>query len=512
MTLAALWWVIRPLLRKPATEEAVDPAVAAAAATKRARDRNAIIAVLAITLPGLSFFAYQSLSNFSWSTAGMAASTQGSPHGTDPNQIQNMIAKLEADLTSNPQNLEGWMMLGRSYAQVDRFGRAADAYEQAYKISGGENVDVIASLAEALALNDEASLASGRAGQLFETALVKAPNDTRSLWYGGMAAMQSGKLNVARDRFQLLLQQNPPDRIRTLLEQQIQDLNTQLGGSGSVPVADKATSSAAPTAPAAKGAAGAREIEVAVTISSDLLRQLPGPTPVFIIVRDPAGGPPFAVQRRLSAELPVTVRLNEQSAMVTGRSLATAPGKVQIIARIARSGTPQQQPGDFYGEAEYDFSQGAMGSVKISIDRVAGGANAAASAPPPATASSSLPAPAAGSRLLKVSISIAPALASKASGSAPLFVLARDPNGGGPPLAVKKHATSELPLTVELNESSAMVAGRSIANAQRVQVVARVSRSGAPMGQSGDLFGEAEYDFSKGAVGSINIVIDRTIP
>jgi hypothetical protein len=49
----------------------------------------------------------------------------------------------------------------------------------------------------------------------------------------------------------------------------------------------------------------------------------------------------------------------------------------------------------------------------------------------------------------------------------------------------------------------------------RVQVVARLSRSGTPQAQSGDYYGEADYDFSKnsGAGGStLNITIDRAVP
>jgi len=97
----------------------------------------------------------------------------------------------------------------------------------------------------------------------------------------------------------------------------------------------------------------------------------------------------------------------------------------------------------------------------------------------------------------------------------PLFILARDPSAGGPPLAVQRHSSADLPLTVELSERDAMIAARTIASVPRVQVVARLSRSGTPQAQSGDYYGEAEYDFSKdaGAGGStLNITIDRAVP
>jgi cytochrome c-type biogenesis protein CcmH len=91
-----------------------------------------------------------------------------------------------------------------------------------------------------------------------------------------------------------------------------------------------------------------------------------------------------------------------------------------------------------------------------------------------------------------------------------LFVLARDP-AGGPPLAAQRLSSSQLPLTIELSERDAMLPTRTLANAQKVQVVARLSKSGTPQAQSGDFFGEADYEFGKDT-GTLNIRIERTVP
>jgi cytochrome c-type biogenesis protein CcmH len=119
-------------------------------------------------------------------------------------------------------------------------------------------------------------------------------------------------------------------------------------------------------------------------------------------------------------------------------------------------------------------------------------------------------------RSIRVAVSIAPQVHEQLKGGPlPLFILARDPSAGGPPLAVQRHSSSDLPLTVELSERDAMIAARTIASVPRVQVVARLSRSGTPQAQSGDYYGEAEYEFSKnaGAGGStLNIIIDRAVP
>jgi hypothetical protein len=55
-----------------------------------------------------------------------------------------------------------------------------------------------------------------------------------------------------------------------------------------------------------------------------------------------------------------------------------------------------------------------------------------------------------------------------------------------------------------------MLPGRSFAAGQQVQVVARIARSGSPVGASGDPFGEITYRV--GQDGLLNLVIDRLIP
>jgi cytochrome c-type biogenesis protein CcmH len=127
---------------------------------------------------------------------------------------------------------------------------------------------------------------------------------------------------------------------------------------------------------------------------------------------------------------------------------------------------------------------------------------------PAAAASAAAPAQ---QRVIRASITISPQIQQQLGTVVPLFVLARDPAAGGPPLAVQRRTSAEIPLTIELSERDAMVPTHTIASVPRVQVVARLSRSGAPQASSGDFYGQADYDFSKDA-GTLHIVIDRTVP
>ncbi|HEY5755275.1 MAG TPA: tetratricopeptide repeat protein [Steroidobacter sp.] len=349
MLVAALLWMVLPLLRAPKTTESTE------LASYRSERRFSGVAV-ALLVPVIAIVMYASLSNWDWKAVQVESAQAAN--------MEQAVAGLEAKLKEHPDNQQGWMMLGRSYLAMSRYPRAVDAYQQAYDLSKGKDVEAVIGLGEALALTDEASLA-GRAGQLFDAALAMAPNHPKALWYGGVAALRAGDLRLGRDRLQLLLAQNPPEEIRNVLARQIQDLDEQLtaSGQGAPPPTQAQTPAAAP-------AAGSRAIQVAVSLSPQLRQQLSGSMSLFILARNPGGGgPPLAVQRHSSDQLPLNVTLSERDAMIPSLSIATVP-KVVVVARLSRSGAPQQQSGDLYGEAEYEFGK-TSGPLTIIIDRVA---------------------------------------------------------------------------------------------------------------------------------------------
>jgi cytochrome c-type biogenesis protein CcmH len=93
-----------------------------------------------------------------------------------------------------------------------------------------------------------------------------------------------------------------------------------------------------------------------------------------------------------------------------------------------------------------------------------------------------------------------------------MFVLARDPKQPGPPLAVQRRMSSELPLTTDLTAANAMLPSHSIATVDQVEVVVRLSPNGAPIQQAGDFEGSAQYSFKKqGEQGVVNIEINQQV-
>ncbi|HEX7115350.1 MAG TPA: hypothetical protein VF193_09470 [Steroidobacter sp.] len=336
MIAAALLWLVVPLVCTSGAEDA------------SRKERRISSAIVIVAVPALAVTLYAVLSNWDWRAAETVKAQQA--------QVDELLRKLEEKLASRPNDVKGWLLLGKAYIDLQRYPLAVNAYQRAYDASNGEDLEAIIGLGEALTLTDEASL-SGRAGRLFEEALAKSPDNPKALWYGGMAALRAGDLRRGRDRFQLLLAQNPPDNIRALLERQVQDLNEQLGEAGRA-------SGEGPVKPQ-------RSLRVAVSLAPEIEAKLSTPLKLFVLARDPAGGPPLAVEQHSSADLPLTVELDENDAMMPTRTLASA-ARVQVVARLSRSGTAEARSGDFYGQAEYQFANNddANGAtLNIIIDR-----------------------------------------------------------------------------------------------------------------------------------------------
>ncbi len=112
---------------------------------------------------------------------------------------------------------------------------------------------------------------------------------------------------------------------------------------------------------------------------------------------------------------------------------------------------------------------------------------------------------------LALHISLSPKLAEVAPKDAVVFVFARA-EAGGRPLAVLRRPAAELPFEAELTDELSMAGGPLLSNFDRWQVVARISRSGQPLAQPGDWFGERAVTRTELSKGLIELVIDKVQP
>ncbi len=106
----------------------------------------------------------------------------------------------------------------------------------------------------------------------------------------------------------------------------------------------------------------------------------------------------------------------------------------------------------------------------------------------PPTAQAPAPAPAGAAKLI-VKVSLLPDLRGRLTAQDSLFVYAQAPQGPPMPLAVVRKPASELPLTVQLDDSQAMLPNHRLSNYDQVLITARISHSGQATPQPGDLIG-----------------------
>jgi len=103
----------------------------------------------------------------------------------------------------------------------------------------------------------------------------------------------------------------------------------------------------------------------------------------------------------------------------------------------------------------------------------------------------SKPAVAPGKERITGTVVLSSALKGKVSPDDTLFVLAKAEQGPPMPLAVMRKQVRDLPLKFSLDDSMAMAPQMKLSNFDKVVVIARISKSGSPMPQAGDLQGES---------------------
>lgn len=102
-------------------------------------------------------------------------------------------------------------------------------------------------------------------------------------------------------------------------------------------------------------------------------------------------------------------------------------------------------------------------------------------------------------------------LTEKIVNSDTLFIYARAMNGPKMPLALVKMTAGDLPTTVTLDDSVSMIAGMTLSTMDQVEVIARISKSGQAVMQTGDLFGSAQ-SVETSQSSTVDIVISELAP
>ncbi len=185
--------------------------------------RSPVLALaLALIVPGLAVLLYGWLGNAPLLERFAATESAAAPPAATMPPLDELVARLAARLESNPDDLDGWMMLGRTYFAINQPQRALDALAHAYALAP-DNPDVILGYAEAIVANNDHQFNS-EAAKLIRQALELEPEHPGARWLGGVMAFQRGQFNMAIASWTHLLEQLDPasedaQGIRELIEE-----------------------------------------------------------------------------------------------------------------------------------------------------------------------------------------------------------------------------------------------------------------------------------------------------
>ena len=317
-----------------------------APATEPRNPARILAIVLAVLIPLGSVLLYLQIGNFK---AMLPQQQQGEgAEGFGVLRSEAALQELEAKLVKLPENPDGWLMLARSYTELQRYSDAVRAYEQLVKLVPNE-AQIWTNYADAMAMNNNQSLL-GEPTKFINKALSLDPENTTALALAGSSDMERGDYVAAITHWQKLVSLLPPDypqiqMIHDGINQAREYLSQRKGGRemlAKLPAANTPEKVAANPALAITGR---------VSLSPALLAKAAPTDFVFILARA-AEGPkmPLAVIRKQVKDLPLEFTLDDSMAMQPQMELSGFD-KVVVLARVSKSGTPMAQAGDLEGTA-----------------------------------------------------------------------------------------------------------------------------------------------------------------
>jgi cytochrome c-type biogenesis protein CcmH len=291
----------------------------------------------------------------------MADAHKAAGAGTMPS-IDAMVEGLRQKLEKDPNNLQGWMMLGRSYMVLKHYDLAVDALTHAYGLNS-EDPNVLLFYADAITMQN-GGLVNDKAFKLIKRAIAKTPENPTAMWMAAMAYEGQGDYKTAIDYWQALL---PKVKANASDYQEVQmhlaHAQSRLTGKPMVipsPVATNQT---------ATGNGEGASVTVVIKLDAKYQEQVKPTDTVFVYARA-VNGPrqPLAAKRLQVKDLPATVTLDDSMAMSPMNKLSNY-AQVYIGARVSRSGKVMPSSGDLQGRSSNVETKQSGNNVEVLINQ-----------------------------------------------------------------------------------------------------------------------------------------------
>ena len=320
-------------------------------------------AVLALALPLAAALAYWQLGDPQAFDPALASATEANPHALQPDQIARMVAALEERLQREPDNLNGWVTLARTYSTQQRFTDAVRAYEKLLA-AVPDDADLLADYADALAMAEGRRIGAGPMAAI-KKALAINPTQWKALAMAGTEAFDRKDYKAALGFWERLQRSLPPDApMAQSIGASIAEAR-QLAGMSPQAQASVPTKAAAPATTARPADA---RVSGTVDLSPGLKARAAPQDRVFVFARA-VDGPrlPLALLTVQVKDLPLKFALDDSMAMSPDARLSAFPNVI-VGARISKSGNAPAASGDLEGLSP-PVKVGAT-NVAITIDRV----------------------------------------------------------------------------------------------------------------------------------------------
>lgn len=347
---------------RPPLVEALANAAPGPSAAARPSPRAVGLLVMAVLAFAIGGYLITGTPDYAERQARAAQDAPEDPHASagmpDGQQLEAMIGKLLARLESQPEDVDGWLMLGRVRTAQRRFDDALAAYARAETLRP-DDVRRLVDQADLLGAKNH-SLA-GQPAAMIERALKIEPDHPKALALAGTVAFDAGDFALAVRHWERLLAVTEAE---PAWQAQVRGSIAEARRLGRLPAGQAAAPGVAAAPPADSPPALSGEVAIAGSLAG---RTAPEDT-LFIYARAAQGSRmPLVILRKQVKDLPLQFRLDDSMAMSAAARLATS-GPVVITARVSKSGQAMPRSGDLVGESRAV----AVGSanLRIVIDQV----------------------------------------------------------------------------------------------------------------------------------------------
>lgn len=290
---------------------------------------------------------------------GPQSSENAMPEGHD--DFSSVLENLIARLNDNPEDIEGWIMLGRTYAIMRRYDEAASTYAKLTEMVP-DSPEILSDYADVLAMANDGSLA-GKPAELIQQALQSDPEYPKALALAGTVEFEQNDFDQAAMYWERLLAVIPPEsELAQSVNESIAEAKSLAGKGSGVPQTATAETDAMSennrqqkqqqSSSAASTQSDTLSISGTVTISDAIASSTNSNDTLFIYARAESGPKmPLAILRLKAGDLPTSFTLTDAMAMTPAMKLSSFP-TVVIEARISKSGQAVPSSGDLQGLSE----------------------------------------------------------------------------------------------------------------------------------------------------------------